>query len=266
MTGSAPSGATPAATSIHLVAAPLRARLHLTTGALVPRTVDIGPNFARVALIAAGALLLGDDHVHIDVVVGAGCVLELEDVGGTVAYDADGEPSTWTVTIRVEAHALLLWHGLPFIVADGSHVTRHTRIDLVAASSAVCLRETIVFGRSAEQGGFVDLRTHVSVNAEPLFLEWLPVRGVDHSPGILGNNRILDTILLAGLRSEGTHPTGLTAGDVAQTSDGEVLQLEGVGSLARSLQVEAHRSPLPAVWDTWRALALSSWERHPMLD
>ena len=253
-------------TLVHLGAAPDRARLTLGTGALVARTVDVGPRSAHVALVAAGALLLGGDRVHIDVVVGAGCTLELQDVGGTVAYDADGEQSAWTVSIRVETDALLLWHGLPFVVADGAHVNRSTRIELADASSVACLRETIVLGRTGESGGFVDLRTHVTIGAEPLFLERLPVRGTDRTPGILGDNRVLDTVLLAGLRVGDACSAASTDTADAVTAlaaaGAELLQLEGPGSLARSLHLQAHRSPLALVWESWRARALSSHTSH----
>ncbi|TFD59454.1 urease accessory protein [Cryobacterium sp. Hh7] len=245
-------------TAVHLAAAPGRARLTLGTGALVPRTVDVGPRSARVALVAAGALLLGGDRVHVDVVVGAGCTLELEDVGGTVAYDADGEHCEWTVSIRVESDALLLWHGLPFVVADGAHVSRSTSIELADSSSVACVRETIVLGRTEESGGFVDLRTHVTIGTEPLFLERLPVRGTDRTPGILGDNRVLDTVLLAGLRAADTAGT-VTALGAAGT---ELLQLELPGSLARSLHIQAHRSPLALLWENWRDQALSSRTAH----
>ncbi|MBX0300416.1 urease accessory protein UreD [Cryobacterium sp. 1639] len=251
-------------TSIRLCAAPGRARLETRAGALVPRVIETGPASARVALVAGGALLLGGDEVRLSITVGAGCTLELEDIGGTVAYDADGLQSTWTVEATVEANALLIWHGLPFVLADGANVDRRTTITLRGHGALACLRETIVLGRTGERGGAIDLHTTVLTTggadpqtsdvAEPLFVERLRVRGAEPVPGVLGGHRVLDSLLLLGTRA----PAGSDGpGAAAQLGPTELLQPEGPASIARSLQHEAHRSLLTPVWTHWCAHALA---------
>jgi urease accessory protein len=255
-------------TLIQLSSAPGRARLTTRAGALVPRVIETGPDFARVAIVAAGALLLGGDSVRVSITVGAGCTLELEDIGGTVAYNADGLASEWVVDVSVEANALLIWHGLPFVVADGANVDRRTSITLRGSGALACLRETIVLGRTGERGGAIDLRTAVwtdaeQSDAEPLFIERLPLHGGEPVPGVVGGNRILDSVLLLGTRARAD---AAAAPGVPATARGsaEVLHLEGPASIARSLQHEAHRSVLSPVWDDWCAHARSVHaEHHP---
>ncbi|MGN8025167.1 urease accessory protein UreD [Microbacterium sp. 22242] len=220
-----------------------RAALELRTGHLSPRPLERTADRARVALIANGALLLGGDHVRVEVCVGAGCVLELEDIGGTVAYDADGRRSSWTADVVVEAGATLLWAGLPLIAAGGSDVTRESRIRL-GSGAVACLRETLVLGRHGEAGGRMTNRTRVDADGRPLLVEELRIGGGDATPGVLGAHRVLDAVALYGVR--GPDVPGL---------DGAVLQLHGEGSIARFLGAETHLSPLSATWRAWRDLA-----------
>ena len=102
--------------------------------------------------MATTALLLAGDDVDIEIDVGAGCRLDLVDIAGTVAYDARRRPtddrrSSWSVRIQVAAGGVLTWHGEPFVAADGSEPHRSTAVDL-AGGGIVCLRETLVLGRS----------------------------------------------------------------------------------------------------------------------
>jgi len=54
-----------------------RARLTLTEGPVSPRVLRVADNGARIGLVATQALLLGGDHVRLDVEVGPGAWLEL---------------------------------------------------------------------------------------------------------------------------------------------------------------------------------------------
>jgi urease accessory protein len=242
-------------THIQLSAAPGRARLITRAGVLVPRVIEVGPASARVALVAGGALLLGGDSVRVSITVGTGCTLELEDIGGTVAYNADGLRSEWLVDVTVEQKALLIWHGLPFVVAAGANVDRRTTITLHGPDSVALLRETIVLGRTGELGGSIDLRTTVQTQSgvtEPLFVERLAVSGAEPVPGVLGSNRVLDSVLLLGTRAPASASHATAARD-----NTEVLELESPASIARSLQHEAHRAVLAPIWTDWCAHALS---------
>ena len=223
-----------------------RPTLDFRGGAIVPRLVGQGPRSARFALVAGGALLLGGDDVGIEVRVGAGCVLELEDVGGTVAYDADDEPSSWAIDIRVAAGGTLIWHGLPLVVSDGAHVVRTTRASL-GDDAVLCLRDTVVLGRASERGGRLRQRMDVvGSSGRPIFAEDLDAIGGHDVPGVLGDNRILDSMLLVGVRAPHDR----------DGSSGGMLQLESPGSLARYLGKENHGSPIGALWPRWRAHAV----------
>jgi urease accessory protein len=219
------------------------ANLHLEAGLLVPRVVATTSTSAHVAIVAGGALLLGGDKVDISVLVGSGCRLELEDVGGTIAYDADGAQSTWNVRIDVAANAELIWHGLPFVVSTGANVSRTTVLTL-APSGRSCVRETIVLGRAGETGGRIESRTSICRDGHILFAEHLVVDGNVRTPGVMGNNRVLDSILLMG--------------SSAPPADSEtvVLELDQGGSIARMLGGELHRSNLDSTWQMWRQFVL----------
>ena len=137
--------------------------------------------------------------MEIEVRVGNGGCLELFDVAGTVAYDGRGRPAGWHVRITVEEGGRLHWSGQPFIVADGADVVRTLSLDLAATASAV-LRETLVLGRSGQRGGRVRNRTAVRVSGAPVLLEdqLLDPNGVRTLPGVLGEHRVLDTLLVLG--------------------------------------------------------------------
>lgn len=121
--------------SVEQVAGRDRPKVRLSPGLLQPRLVSRrAGGHAHVALVAGGAVLLGGDTVSIEVRVGTGCTLVVEDVGGTVAYPAGparaaltGEGvSTWDVDIEVADGGRLIWETYPFVVATGARVRRST--------------------------------------------------------------------------------------------------------------------------------------------
>lgn len=184
----------------------------------------------RVALIASQALLLAGDEVHLEVEVAAGRALELVEVTGTVAYDMRGGQATWLVDVRLGADAVLLWPGLPFVVADGADVLRMTHVDMAAGARAV-LRETLVLGRTGQTGGRVRTTVRARLADRPLLVETFvvePAAVVD--PALLGGARCLDTLLVLGARLD--HP--------------DALQLDGEGTMLRGMAVHAHDADLGA--------------------
>ncbi|WOC13082.1 urease accessory protein UreD [Gordonia sp. MP11Mi] len=224
-------------------AAPGRARVDLSAGAgttLVPRLIGRTSSTVRVALVAGGALVLGGDTIGLDVRVGAGCTLDLTEVGGTVAYDADGEASFWRTSVVVEAGATLIWRGLETVVADGANLRRRTTITLADGARAL-VREVCVLGRSGERGGRLLVETEVSIDGTPLLVESVDVRGDQPMPGVLGPHRVFESMLLAGVRPGGV-------------PDVHSMQLAGRGALARYLGASVHESPLEPTWNTWRGL------------
>ncbi|WP_166845740.1 urease accessory protein UreD [Isoptericola sp. BMS4] len=221
-------------------------RVTSADGLLAVRTVSRGPDRAEVALVATGAVLLGGDHVVVRVRVGAGCALRITDVGGTVAYDADGVPSRWDVEIELDDDARLEWYGMPFVVCDGADVARSTTARLGPRAGLV-LRETVVLGRHGERGGRVVVRSAVSDDTGPLLVEDVDVCGAAPVPGVLGGHRVLDTLsVLDGTDeragSDRSWSSGALAG--ALPAGATTMHLECGGTVTRWLGDAAHLSPI----------------------
>ncbi|RIJ70775.1 urease accessory protein UreD [Nakamurella silvestris] len=226
-------------TSISVTAAAGRAKLVVAAGDFSPRTIRVDENGAEVALVATKALLLGGDHVRIDLTVGPGAWLDVLETTGTVAYNGDDVPSSWTVHARVAEGGRLHWRGEPLVVATGANVLRDTRIDL-GAGAVACLRETLVLGRSGERGGALRNRTRIRLAGEPVLVEDLDLTGERELPGLVGQARVIDTVTLIGVRPV-----------VPDLPVGQYFELAGCGSVARQLLTEAHRSGLDGVYRLW---------------
>ena len=197
----------------------------------------------RVALVPEQAVLLAGDQVTVAVRVGAGQRLEIVEPGGTVAYAMRGGEARWEVRITVEEGGSLVWHGEPFVVAQGADVQRSTTIDL-AAGARLTLRETLVLGRSGEGPGTLMSRTEVHRDGVPVLVEAL-----DSALG-MGPHRVVDQVLELGgfetpplaRRGRNTGPPQPTVAAPLQATEA-VMVLEGGGRLHRWLGAETHASP-----------------------
>lgn len=224
-----------------------RARVELVVGSLAPRLISRGARHVHVGVTAAEMLLLDGDTVEVSVQVGPGCVLHIEDIGGTVAYprrnvaDLASPPARWLLDLQVARGGVLLWQGLPFVVAGAADVVRHTTLTLAEDARAV-LRETLVLGRHGERGGRVRSGLEIHDDGGPVLLEELTVDGERPEPGVLGDRRVADTLLAAGFRPPSEQ------GD---------LRLEAPGALARHLGSATHDSPLDERFQRWAAAAES---------
>jgi urease accessory protein len=204
-----------------------------------------GATGAKVALVAQGALLLADDNVSIDIEVGAGTTLDLVEPSGTVAYDMRGSGARWDVRITLSDRAKLVWHGEPFVVSEGAHVVRTLTIDL--APDATCLlRETLVLGRTGECPGSLQSRTRVRDGAGPLLAEDLELSTRSQVGGMLGTNRVIDTVTALG-------------GTPVPADPSDRLLLERNGAVWRRLAASAHTASLAPVW-----AELRQWVLNPM--
>lgn len=227
---------TPEPTRIAVESDGERVRVGLVTGALAPRLINRDASSATIALAAAQMLLLDGDVVRIEIEVGDGCTLEIEDIGGTVAYPGT---SAWQVRARVGAGARLVWRGLPFVVTDEAHAHRRTELTL-GLGATVLLRETLVLGRHGETGGEIASELIAVDDHGPMLVERLEADAAVPGPGVLGSHRVVDSVIALGYRP----PTD--AGD---------LVLEHPGAIARYLGADTHSSTLDAVWLAWRAAA-----------
>jgi urease accessory protein len=147
-----------------------------------------------------------------------------------------GPASAWDVEIELGAAACLGWKGREVIVADGADLHRRTRLAAEAGAVAV-LRETTVLGRTGELGGRVRQATSMTVGDEPVLVEETVFSGHHPVPGVLGAERVLDSVTMVGRRP--VDPTG-------------AMELEAPGALARFLGTQLHRSPLDTLYDRWR--------------
>ena len=205
----------------------------LRHGLLRPQVVASGPDRCRIGLLATTALLLGGDVVELDVRVGPDARLDLFDVAGTVAYHGRGQASGWHVRVVLAEGATLTYAGEPFVVGDGADVTRTLRVDLVAGASAL-VRDTVVLGRTGQRGGRLRSLATVRRDGRPILLEdqRLDPDRLRDAPGLLGPNRVLDTVVWLG-----TAPPGSTAATTYALVD-------GAGTLARWLGTSLADSPL----------------------
>ena len=221
-----------------------RWQTRLRSSLLRPQLLHGPADRCRVALLATTALLLGGDEVRLEIDVAAGATLELSDVAGTVAYDGRGAAACWDVSIRVADGGRLRWSGQPFVVADGARVSRTLDLQLFGTAQAL-LRETLVLGRTGQAGGTVRNRTVVHRDGRPLLLEDLLLEpdGIRLLPGMLGQERVLDSVLALGVP--------LPAGPAKQPGL-ETFGLPEAGStLSRRLGRALDASPLHARWAGW---------------
>jgi len=231
------TGLTAEPTRISVQPGEARLRVELVTGALAPRLIERDSASALVALAAAHMLLLDGDTATIEIEVGPGCTLEIEDIGGTVAYPGR---SQWHVRARVGAAGRLLWKGLPFVVTADARSQRTTDLHLDPGASAL-LRETLVLGRHGETGGAIDSGMTVTGEHGPVLVERLEADAAHPGPGILGSHRVLDSVIAVGYRP--------------RTAPGDLV-LEHPGAVARYLGRETHTSGLDSVWRQWRSALL----------
>ena len=208
---------------------------------------------ARVALVGQTALLLGDDRVGLDIEVGPGAWLELSDIAGTVAYHGRGRAASWHTSIRLGRGAQLSYAGEPLILSDGSDVTRTLTVDL-AEGAAAHVRETLVFGRTGEDGGRLDSATLLRREDTEFCRERLLLDPEARArPGVLAGVRVIDSVLVLGARPDerrqgGTGTPAATPADrtsLSAASDVVTYQLLEAGStLTRYLGTSLADSPL----------------------
>ncbi|WP_162150478.1 urease accessory protein UreD [Arthrobacter sp. H5] len=197
----------------------------------------------RVALIGTGMMLLGGDHVCIEVEVGAGVTLEIVEPAGLVAYNADGVESSWALQATVHDGGTLIWDGATFVAGHGSNVVRRTEV-LLNRNSRVLLRECLVLGRSGEVGGDLRSVTRLRGGAGDLLVEDLDLTGhLRGSVGVMGSSKVLASVTAAGWRPSPELP-----------AEAMLLTLASPGAVARSMADSAHTavSATDKAFGAWR--------------
>jgi urease accessory protein len=141
-----------------------------------------------VALVATTATLLGGDELRLDVEVGPGLRLELQDVAGTVAYHGRGRSCRIDAHLRVHEGSVLTWSGEPLVVAEGAEVTRSVRAE-VAGGGRLLVRDQVALGRAGERGGDLRCRTDISYAGRPALVEELDLRSTAAEGAVAGTAR-----------------------------------------------------------------------------
>lgn len=206
------------------------------------RLMQTNGSHIRLALVGIHMPLLGGDSVKIDIQVGQDVTLEIIEPSGMVAYDADGQYSSWDLNAQVEEGGKLIWHGKEFIASNGSNAHRRTTIDLEADAQAL-IKETLVLGRSGESEAQLNTRTTAFLDGEELLVENLALtssmRGL---PGIIGSSKVVSTVFALGIRPND------------EVSGAKRLDLAGLGAVWRSLALAAHTTEQKAgpVFEAWK--------------
>lgn len=188
----------------------------------------------RVALIGISMMLLGGDDVVIDIVVGAGVVLEVVEPAGLVAYDAADQPSRWSMHAVIGEGGALIWDGAPFVGAAGSNTRRSVEVSLGPGARAL-LRETTVLGRSSEEGGRLRVGTRLTGPEGEYLVEDLDLTSVSRrAVGVLGDAKVMGVVTAVGWRPpSGQSPPPRTA---------ITLELAREGAMLRVLARTAHEA------------------------
>ncbi len=216
-----------------------RHRARIVSGLLRPQLVRAEEDHCRIGLLATTALLLGGDEVDLVVTVGPRATLDLFDVAGTVAYHGRGRPAAWRVAFTLAEAAVLHYAGEPFVVADGADVARTMLVDQAGTATAQ-IRDTLVLGRTGEAGGRLHSHTAVRVDGHEVWREdqLLDVADGRCSPGLLGDCRVLDTLIVLGAgAAPDVVPPAVRFGLVG-----------GVGTVTRFLGTELAASPVRLGW------------------
>ncbi len=124
---------------------------------------------ARVALAAGTAGPLGGDKYTLDVHVGAGSTLILQEVSAMLVLPGvGGGQSHMSVTVTVDDGATFVWWAEPIIAAHRCNHRHDVRIAL-AGSARMVLREEMLLGRHGEAPGDFTSRLRITRDDAALY-------------------------------------------------------------------------------------------------
>ncbi|MFD2740911.1 urease accessory protein UreD [Sulfitobacter aestuarii] len=162
---------------------------------LTHRRTDI----ARVALAAGTAGPLGGDAYTLDVHVGAGSTLFLQEVSATLVLPGlGGGQSRMSIKVSVAQGATFIWWAEPIIAARGCNHRHDVRIDL-AADARLVLREEMLLGRHGEAPGDFSSRLRITRDARALYdqqLSFGPSAQGSDGAAVLDGNRAAGSIVV----------------------------------------------------------------------
>jgi urease accessory protein len=161
--------------------------------------VQPGAGVARVSLASGAAGPLGGDDLSLDIHVGQGSVLVLNEVSAMLLLPgARGGRSHMRISATVEDDATLVWLPEPVIAAHGCDHVHEITITL-GVRARLFMRDELLLGRHRERPGNLTQRLCVRRGGRALFHQRLAVgsraRGWD-SPAVLGAHKCIGSVLV----------------------------------------------------------------------
>lgn len=156
------------------------------------------PDVARVALAAGTAGPLGGDDYALDVLVGAGSTLVLQEVSAMLVLPGlGGAGSHMAISVTVEAGATFIWLAEPIIAAHRCNHRHDVRIAL-APDARMLLREEMLLGRHGEAAGDFASRLRVTRGGAALYdqqIDFGPASDGWGGAAVLGKNRAVGSVI-----------------------------------------------------------------------
>ncbi|WP_099826906.1 urease accessory protein UreD [Oceaniglobus indicus] len=155
-------------------------------------------DIARASLAAGTAGPIGGDRYALDVHVGAGSTLVLNEVSAMLVLPGvGGGQSRMSITITVEAGATFVWWAEPIIAAHRCNHRHDVRIAL-ADDARLVLREEMLLGRHGETPGDFTSRLRITRGGSALYDQQLgfgPSAAGWNSAAVLGGRRAVGSII-----------------------------------------------------------------------
>lgn len=194
-------------------------------------------SIARVSLVSGAAGPLGGDDFELNVCVGKGSTLLLNEISATLLLPGPrGGRSRMRVNINVEAGSSFVWMAEPVIAAHGCDHIHEINIDL-APSARMLMRDQLLLGRHNEPPGNFIQSLRVRRGGQTLFCQQLNIGPAAlgwRSPAVIGAHKCVGTVLVIDPRwCRESPPTHLLAPHAA------LLALEGPGVMISALATDS---------------------------
>lgn len=141
-----------------------------------------GRDVCQTILLHPPSGIVGGDRLHIAVSVGPQAHAQITTPGAGKWYRSGGDEASQTLDFTVGDDAILEWLPQETIVFDSARSRMETHVQL-GAGSRYFGWEILCLGRSASgerfANGFIDLRTRIERNGQPLWLERGHIEGND---------------------------------------------------------------------------------------
>lgn len=217
------------------------------------------PSAARVSISAGTAGPLGGDHLSMDVHVGPGATLVLNDISATLALPGNhGERSEMTCRIRIEDGGTLVWMPEPVIAARGCDHQQRILVDL-DAGSRFYMREELIIGRHNEEPGNIEQRVRISRSGHAVYDQNLQLGSRYagwNSPSVTSSAKAVGTMIIVDPGTEiGAERSDLINADTVSVGlEPDVVQTTAVAatSLELSRALDAAASLIGPPWGKLR--------------